>query len=127
MHKMYGAALAAMLVGCGGSSSGTGTEGPADGTSSTSGVAPTTGSGSTSTTTTTSTSTTGEESTTGEVAGCGDTAAPTEPIAWDPGQPDIAGCEVRGQRDYRAIIHVHSHHSHDACDGDPQPGGVPDE
>ena len=24
-------------------------------------------------------------------------------------------------------MHLHSHHSHDACDGDPQPDGVPDE
>ncbi len=123
---MYWVAIAALILGCGGSSSGTGTEGP--GTSSTGEVTPTTGATSSSGTTTSATTTsTGEEPTTGEAAACGDTAAPAEPIAWDPGQPDIAGCEVRGQRDYRAIIHVHSHHSHDACDGDPQPGGVPDE
>ena len=33
---------------------------------------------------------------------CRGIAAPTEPIAWDPGQPDIAGCSVRGLREYRA-------------------------
>ena len=49
------------------------------------------------------------------------------PAPWDPGQPDIAGCQTRGVRDYRAIVHLHSPHSHDACDGDPQPGGVLDE
>ncbi|HRI10616.1 MAG TPA: hypothetical protein PKW35_22500, partial [Nannocystaceae bacterium] len=49
------------------------------------------------------------------------------PRPWDPGQPEIAGCQVRGVRDYRAIVHLHSPHSHDACDGDPQPGGVLDE
>lgn len=66
--------------------------------------------------------------TTGAPAGCGETAAPDEPIAWDRGQPDISGCgDVRGLREYRAILHLHSHHSHDACDGDPQPNGVPDE
>ncbi len=58
---------------------------------------------------------------------CGDDVAPAQPIAWDRGQPDISGCTVRGQRDYRAMIHLHSHHSHDACDGEPQPGGIPDE
>src|SRR5690606_23831422 len=53
---------------------------------------------------------------------------PDEPIGWDKGQPDIAGCgAVRGLREVRAIMHLHSHHSHDACDGEPQPDGVPDE
>ena len=71
--------------------------------------------------------TTGEGST-GVPAGCGETATPAEPIAWDRGQPDLSGCaEVRGLREFRAIMHLHSHHSHDACDNDPQPGGVPDE
>ncbi len=127
---MHGAAVAAMVLGgCGGgtsstgeASSGTATEGPP--ASSTTGALPTTGSDSISSS---SSSSTGEQSTTGEAVACGDTAAPEVPIAWDPGQPDLSGCEVRGQRDYRAIVHVHSHHSHDACDGDPQPDGVPDE
>ncbi len=48
-------------------------------------------------------------------------------IPWNRGQDRIDGCEVRGVRDYRAIIHLHSPHSHDACDGEPQPDGVLDE
>lgn len=118
---------------CGGSPGG-GDTGTSTGGESSSTAAPTTG-GATGTTggestaaaaTTTSSDTTGDPTTTGEPA-CGDAAPPEEPIAWDRGQPDISGCDVRGYRDYRTIIHVHSHHSHDACDGDPQPGGVPDE
>lgn len=121
--------VAALLGGCSGggggettgSSSETGAP-PASSSSGTTGdVAPTTGSA------TTADPSTGEQPTTGEAAQCGDTAAPAEAIAWDPGQPDISGCAVRDLRDYRAIVHVHSHHSHDACDGDPQPNGVPDE
>jgi hypothetical protein len=57
----------------------------------------------------------------------GDEIADGEVVAWDRGQPTIGGCEIRGVRDYRAIIHLHSPHSHDACDGEPQPGGVLDE
>ena len=48
-------------------------------------------------------------------------------IDWEKSQPDIAQQDVRGFRELRAIAHLHSHWSHDACDGDPQPGGVPDE
>jgi hypothetical protein len=71
--------------------------------------------------------TTGDGST-GEPVACGATAAPAEPIAWDRGQPDLTACApIRGLREVRAILHLHSHHSHDACDGDPQPDGVPDE
>jgi hypothetical protein len=53
---------------------------------------------------------------------------PFEPGPWDIGQPEL-GPEVerRGLHEVRAIAHLHSHWSHDACDGDPQPGGVPDE
>lgn len=32
----------------------------------------------------------------------------------------------RGWRFARGLIHMHSIHSHDACDGNPKPGGVPD-
>ena len=72
--------------------------------------------------------TTGGDTSTGDVpAACGEGEPADPPIEWDPGQPEIAGCSVRGQREYRAIMHLHSHHSHDACDGDPQPNGVPDE
>lgn len=69
-----------------------------------------------------------DASSTGAGAACGDTAAPAEAIPWDQGQPEIASCApIRGLQELRAIMHLHSHHSHDACDGDPQPGGVPDE
>jgi hypothetical protein len=57
----------------------------------------------------------------------GDLSALSAPIPWDRGQPEIGGCLTRGVRDYRAIVHIHSPHSHDACDGDPQPGGELDE
>ncbi|HCP45665.1 MAG TPA: hypothetical protein DIU15_06470 [Deltaproteobacteria bacterium] len=50
-----------------------------------------------------------------------------EPIAWTQGPPPLPDATIRGFRDYRGIVHLHSHHSHDACDGNPQPGGVPDE
>lgn len=116
--------IAALLVGCGGTGGGTGeaSSGGETGAASTS----TTGTGPTPTTGSPGTEgTTG--GTTGEEAACSDTAPADPPIAWDRGQPDIAGCDTRGLRDYRAIIHLHSHHSHDACDGEPQPGGVPDE
>ena len=52
---------------------------------------------------------------------------PFEIIDWDKGQPDIAPQEARGFRQLRTIAHLHSHWSHDACDGNPQPEGVPDE
>lgn len=57
----------------------------------------------------------------------GDAPPPATPEPWARGQAPLQGCEVRGVRDYRAIIHLHSPHSHDACDGDPQPGGELDE
>ena len=47
-------------------------------------------------------------------------------MAWTAGPPELSR-SVRGLREIRAIVHLHSHWSHDACDGDPQPGGVPDE
>ena len=34
---------------------------------------------------------------------------------------------VRGYVPTRSIVHLHSPWSHDACDGEPMPGGVPDE
>jgi hypothetical protein len=51
---------------------------------------------------------------------------PFEPIPWTRGQPEL-DVSVRGLREVRAIVHAHSHWSHDACDSEPQPGGVPDE
>ncbi len=34
---------------------------------------------------------------------------------------------IAGRAWRRGVIHLHSHYSHDACDGEPMPGGVPDE
>lgn len=45
------------------------------------------------------------------------------PIEWMRGSPELQDSDTS----IRAIVHLHSHHSHDACDGDPQPEGVPDE
>jgi hypothetical protein len=45
---------------------------------------------------------------------------------WLREQPPL-DVEVRGRRELRTITHLHSHWSHDACDGNPQPGGIPDE
>lgn len=125
---------ALLIVACNGSGSETGaasetstgvmTTGTTMGTSETGTSGPTTTTVPTSTTESDSTGT----STTGVEGGCGETAPPDEPILWDKGQPDISGCAtIRGLREVRAIMHLHSHHSHDACDGDPQPNGVPDE
>ena len=49
------------------------------------------------------------------------------PPAWDKGLPKTADVYVprRGLTDVRGIIHLHSVYSHDACDGDPLPGGQP--
>ncbi len=66
-------------------------------------------------------------------AACGDgdgpppTDAPSLP-AWSGGLPasSVMG-EWRGLVGARGIIHLHSPYSHDACDGDPRPGGVVDE
>jgi hypothetical protein len=45
------------------------------------------------------------------------------PIDWMRGNPKLTESDTS----IRAIVHLHSHHSHDACDGDPQPDGIPDE
>ena len=55
-----------------------------------------------------------------------DDATPFEPGPWIREQPAL-DIEVRGLRELRTITHLHSHWSHDACDGEPQPLGVPDE
>jgi len=63
------------------------------------------------------------------VAACGGgSSPPIELPAWQPGLPEAAEMGVRrGLTPARGIIHLHSPYSHDACDGDPRPGGVPDE
>ncbi|MBI2060294.1 MAG: hypothetical protein HYT87_11035 [Nitrospirae bacterium] len=60
-------------------------------------------------------------------AGC--SSNPSPPPAWEPGTP-VAAAELgtrRGYREARGIIHLHSVHSHDACDNNPLPGGIPNE
>ena len=53
---------------------------------------------------------------------------PAGPIPWDIGQPALgAESSTRGLSEVRGIAHLHSHWSHDACDGNPQPEGIPDE
>ncbi len=66
------------------------------------------------------------------LGGCGDDDRPppdAPPLpAWQPGLPTSAVMgERRGLVPARGIIHLHSPYSHDACDGDPRPGGAPDE
>ncbi len=61
--------------------------------------------------------------------GTDDDSTPVLPPAWDPGLPpstEVASSR-RGWQELRGIIHLHSPYSHDACDGEPMPGGVPDE
>ncbi len=51
-----------------------------------------------------------------------------KPRAWDPGQPESSKiAKVRGLRVARVIVHSHSLHSHDACDGKPTINGKPNE
>jgi hypothetical protein len=51
---------------------------------------------------------------------------PFAPIPWPDSPPTLDRSE-RDWREVRAIVHLHSPHSHDACDGNPQPGGELDE
>ena len=48
-------------------------------------------------------------------------------VGWSDDTPSLADVDQRGVGVYRMIAHLHSPHSHDACDGDPQPGGELDE
>lgn len=62
------------------------------------------------------------------LAGCGGTPAPPAPPAWDRTLPEASVLGVhRGLTPARGIVHLHSPYSHDACDGNPRPGGAPDE
>ena len=49
---------------------------------------------------------------------------PGEPPVWDPRLPDTAALgTIRGLRVARGIVHLHTIHSHDACDGQPRIDG----
>ncbi|MDP2312345.1 MAG: hypothetical protein Q8P41_05525 [Pseudomonadota bacterium] len=48
-------------------------------------------------------------------------------VPWATARAPLAESSPGGRAWRRGIIHLHSHYSHDACDGDPMPGGVPDE
>ncbi len=60
-----------------------------------------------------------------------ETPEPPEPTPFEAGPwqrgPGELDRTVRELTELRTITHVHSHWSHDACDNQPQPGGVPDE
>lgn len=54
--------------------------------------------------------------------------SPPDLPAWHSELPEASVMGPRrGLTPQRGIIHLHSPYSHDACDGDPRPGGVPDE
>lgn len=65
----------------------------------------------------------------GEEARIGESAGDTGPgsVPWAEIRPPLEERSPLGRRWSRGIMHLHSHLSHDACDGDPMPGGVPDE
>ena len=53
--------------------------------------------------------------------------APPLEVAWSKQRSAFTEISPGGRAWRRGIIHLHSHYSHDACDGAPMPGGVPDE
>ena len=67
------------------------------------------------------------------VSACHDTATPRpattplEPVPWSSTRSPLEEHSPAGLQWQRGLIHLHSHYSHDACDGEPMPGGVPDE
>lgn len=62
------------------------------------------------------------------VAACGGGDPPVQLPEWHRDLPGATEMGVRrGLTPARGIVHLHSPYSHDACDGDPRPGGVPDE
>lgn len=65
-------------------------------------------------------------------AGTGNSACKSDDLtpvdAWNPGEvyASVAAADTRGFIDRRGLIHAHSIHSHDACDGEPRIDGKPD-
>lgn len=56
-----------------------------------------------------------------------DTATGPTPVSWSKVRAQLVQTSAGGRAWKRGIIHLHSHFSHDACDNNPMPGGVPDE
>jgi hypothetical protein len=56
-------------------------------------------------------------------------SAPVAPVdvPWSATRAPLAESSPAGRAWRRGIVHLHSPYSHDACDGDPMPDGVPDE
>ncbi|MDP2304903.1 MAG: hypothetical protein Q8P18_02625 [Pseudomonadota bacterium] len=66
---------------------------------------------------------------TGAPADLADSGPPDAPVVvpWSEARAPLTEASPAGRAWRRGIIHLHSPYSHDACDGDPMPGGVPDE
>ncbi len=60
-------------------------------------------------------------------AGSTDSTPTATDIPWTGTHAPLATTSAAGRAWRRGIIHLHSHYSHDACDNDPMPGGVPNE
>lgn len=52
---------------------------------------------------------------------------PVADVAWSATRAPLDEVSPGGRAWRRGIVHLHSHYSHDACDGEPMPDGVPDE
>ncbi len=64
------------------------------------------------------------------LAACREDAAPVveapRTVPWSVERAPLSEVSPAGRAWKRAIVHLHSHFSHDACDGAPMPNGVPD-
>ncbi|MEN9785968.1 MAG: hypothetical protein RLZZ299_1232 [Pseudomonadota bacterium] len=64
------------------------------------------------------------------LAACRDEASPVaagpRTVPWSVERAPLTEVSPAGRAWKRAIVHLHSPFSHDACDNDPMPGGVPD-
>jgi hypothetical protein len=56
-----------------------------------------------------------------------DTSSQSTYVPWTRERARLTERSAGGRSLRRGIVHLHSHLSHDACDGDPMPNGVPDE
>ena len=90
-----------LAIGCGGGGAGDTGEAASSGAAASTAAATSTGGSTGEVAPTTGGDASTGGSTGGEVPACGDGMPADPPIEWDPGQPDIAGCSVRGLREYR--------------------------